>query len=108
VALWAILVSSMMAGGTASALNINLSYAPDATFTNAGLSAADITAMKAANTYAKSQLTSRFTDNINVNIMITAVPGTSTLGQSESPIRSVAGVGRSQRRIRFLETISTS
>ena len=45
--------------------------------------------MKAANTYAALQLTSRFTDNINVNIMITAVPGTGTLGQSESPIRSV-------------------
>ena len=89
LALWAILLSSMMAGGTASALNINLTYAPDATFTNAGLSAADITAMKAANTYAALQLTSRFTDNINVNIMITAVPGTGTLGQSESPIRSV-------------------
>jgi hypothetical protein len=85
----AILLSSLIAGGTASALTINLSYDPDATFTSAGLSAADITAMKAANSYAASQLTSRFTDNINVNIKITAVPGTNTLGQSESPIRSV-------------------
>ena len=79
----------MMTMGTASALNINLTYAPDATFTNAGLSAADIVAMKAANTYAKEQLTSRFNDNINVNIMITAVPGTNTLGESSSFIRSV-------------------
>jgi hypothetical protein len=89
LAFWAILVSALVAGRTASALTINLSYAPDGTFTTAGLSAADITAMKAANTYAASQLTSRFNDNINVNIMITAVPGTGTLGQSESPIRSV-------------------
>lgn len=89
LAFLAILASTVLAGRTASALVINLSYAPDATFTNAGLSAADITAMKAANDYAKLQLTSRFTDNIHVNIMITAVPGTSTLGQSESPIRSV-------------------
>jgi hypothetical protein len=89
LAFLAILASTVLAGGTASALVINLSYAPDATFTNAGLSAADITAMKAANDYARLQLTSRFTDNIHVNIMITAVPGTSTLGQSESPIRSV-------------------
>ena len=74
-----ILASTVMAAGSASALVINLSYAPDATFTNAGLSAADIVAMKAANTYAALQLTSRFTDNINVNIMITAVPGTGTL-----------------------------
>jgi len=79
----------MLSAGTASALNINLTYAPDATFTNAGLSAADIVAMKAANTYAKEQLTSRFNDNINVNIMITAVPGTNTLGESSSFIRSV-------------------
>lgn len=89
LAFLAILAATVLATGPASALNINLSYAPDATFTNAGLSAADITAMKAANDYAKSQLTSRFNDNINVNIMITAVPGTSTLGQSSSPIRSV-------------------
>ena len=48
-----------MTAGTASALNINLSYDPDATFTAAGLTAADIVAMKAANTYAALQFTGR-------------------------------------------------
>jgi hypothetical protein len=85
----AILASTVMAAGNASALVINLSYDPDATFITAGLTANDITAMKAANTYAALQLTSRFTDNINVNILITAVPGTGTLGMSSTPIRSV-------------------
>jgi hypothetical protein len=85
----AIFVLFVAGGGTASALNINLTYAPDATFTAAGLSAADITAMKAANSYAATQLTSRFNDNINVNIMVTANPGTMGLGESSSSTRSV-------------------
>jgi hypothetical protein len=89
LALCAILLIAIGAAGTASALNINLTYAPDSTFTAAGLSAADITAMKAANTYTALQITSRFNDNINVNIMVTANPGTSGLGESSSFIRSV-------------------
>jgi hypothetical protein len=80
---------STIAIGTASALNINLTYDPDSTFTAAGLSAADITAMKAASSYAAQQLTSRYTDNINVNIKITAVAGTSTLGESTSSVLTV-------------------
>src|ERR1039457_56163 len=90
VAFLAIFASTVMAAGTASALIINLTYSPDATFTAAGLSAADITAMKAANTYAALQLTSRFNDNINVNIMVTANPGTMGLGESGSQIVSIA------------------
>lgn len=93
MALWTIVVFSMMAAESVSALNINLSYDSDATFTAAGLTPADITAMKAANTYAAQQLTSRFNDNINVNIMITAVPGTSTLGESSSSVISVNNYG---------------
>jgi hypothetical protein len=89
VALWAILALAVTSGGTASALNINLTYAPDATFTAAGLSAADIVSMKAANTFAALQLTSRYNDNINVNIMVTANPGTMGLGESLFFIRSV-------------------
>ena len=90
VALWAILVLAVTAGGTASALTINLTYAPDATFTAAGLSAADIVNMKAANTYAALQFTSNFNDPINVNIMVTAVPGTGTLGMSSTFLNSLA------------------
>lgn len=74
----------VMVSGTISALTINLNYDPDSTFTAAGLSAADIVNMKAANAYVVSQLTSNFNDNINVNIRVTAVPGTSTLGQSST------------------------
>jgi len=87
--LLAILVLAVTAGRTASALNINLTYDPDATFTAAGLSAQDIIDMKAANTYAVLQLTSRYTDNINVNINVTAVAGTGTLGMSTFFINTV-------------------
>lgn len=69
-----------------STLTINLTYDPDSTFTSAGLSAADITAMKAANTFAALQFTNSFTDPINVNISVTAVPGTGTLGGSSSSV----------------------
>ncbi len=68
----------------ATVLTINLTYDPDATFTAAGLTLTDITNMKAANTYAAQQFTSNFHDPINVNIKITAVAGTGTLGQSST------------------------
>ncbi|HBB96052.1 MAG TPA: hypothetical protein DC054_11740, partial [Blastocatellia bacterium] len=67
-----------------STLTINLTYDPDSTFTNAGLSAQDITDMKAANAYAAAQFTNNFHDPINVNIRVTAVPGKNTLGGSSS------------------------
>ncbi|HEY2124847.1 MAG TPA: NF038122 family metalloprotease [Chthoniobacterales bacterium] len=89
-ALWAILVLAFTAGGTASALNINLSYDPDATFLAAGLTAADIVNMKSAAAYSASQFTSRCNDPIDVNIKITAVSGTGTLGMSSTFINSVA------------------
>jgi hypothetical protein len=88
VALLAILVLTVTAGGTASALTINLTYDPDATFIAAGLSAADIVAMKAANTFAALQFTSNFTDNVNIHV--TAVAGTGTLGMSNTSLVSVA------------------
>ena len=90
VPLVAILGFVAVACGTISALTINLNYDPDSTFTAAGLSAADIVNMKAANTYAVSQFTSNFNDNINVNIRVTAVPGTSTLGQSTTSLVSTS------------------
>ena len=65
-------------------LTINLTYDPDATFTAAGLTAGDIVNMKAANAYAALQFTSRFNDLINVNIRVTAVAGTGTLGGSNT------------------------
>ncbi len=86
VARWVVLALALTTGGTASALNINLTYDPDATFTAAGLTAADIVNMKAAMTYAKTQFTSRYTDSIDVNIQVTAVPGTSTLGESSTAL----------------------
>jgi hypothetical protein len=90
---WAMVALVVVAtAGTASAININLTYEPDATFTTAGLSAQDIVAMKAATSYAASQLTSRYTDaNVNVNINVTAIPGTDTLGMSTFSINTVEG-----------------
>ena len=74
--------SISITGNAGPGLTINLNYDPDATFTAAGLSPADIVNMKAANAYAALQFTSKFNDPINVNIKITAVSGTGTLGQS--------------------------
>jgi hypothetical protein len=79
----------MAAGRTASALTINLTYDPDANLLAAGLTAADITNMKAACTFAATQFTSRYSDPINVNIKVTATPGTSDLGSSTTPFDSV-------------------
>jgi hypothetical protein len=84
------LLGLILAGGrTASALTINLSY-DDASLTAAGLSAADITAMKAACTYAASQFTSRYSDPINVNIKVTASAGTGDFGSSTSSLDPVS------------------
>jgi hypothetical protein len=79
----------MVAGRTASALTINLTFDPDATLMAAGLSAADITAMKAACNSAAAQFTSRYTDPINVNIKVTVSPGTGDLGSSTTPFDTV-------------------
>ncbi len=74
----------LAATASASALIINLTYDPDGTFTNAGLSAVDIVNMKTASAQAAALLTTNFTDQINVNIHITAEPGTNTLGRSST------------------------
>jgi len=90
VALVAVLALIMVAGRTASALTINLTFDTDAKYTAAGLSAADITAMKAACAYAAKQFTDRYNDPINVNIMVTSSAGTSDLGSSNTRFDSVA------------------
>jgi len=82
-------------GQTASALSINLTYASDATFTAAGLTATDIVNMKAACTFAATQFTTKYNDPINVNIMVTATPGTKDLGSSNTffgPVDSYAAL----------------
>jgi hypothetical protein len=86
----AIFVSMFAAGSTASALTINLTFDTDANLMAAGLTAADITLMKAACASAATQFTSRYTDPINVNIKVTASPGTSDLGSSTTFFDSVA------------------
>ncbi|HEV2715420.1 MAG TPA: NF038122 family metalloprotease, partial [Terriglobales bacterium] len=86
VALLAILALT----GTASALTINLTFDSDTVFMNAGLTAAEIVQMRAACNYAALQFTTNYTDPINVNIFVTAVPGTGTLGMSRAFIFSVA------------------
>src|ERR1700693_283514 len=74
----------------ALALTINLTYAPDSTFLNAGLSSTDIANMKAAASYAAAQFTTNLSDGVNVNIKVTAVPGTGTLGESNTFLTSVS------------------
>src|ERR1700731_2252593 len=72
------------------ALTINLTYDPDSTFLNAGLSSTDIANMKAAASYAASQFTNNLSDGGNVNIKVTAVSGTGTLGESNTFLTSVS------------------
>jgi hypothetical protein len=84
MALLAVLALMVVAGRTASALNINLTFDTDANLMAAGLTASDITAMKAACSSAAAQFTSRYSDPINVNIKVTASPGTSDLGSSRT------------------------
>ncbi len=87
LALCAALFFIHCAGRQAFALNIALNYDPDSTFTAAGLSTSDIAAMKAANSFAVSQITSNFDDAITVNIRVTAVAGTGTLGGSNTNLQ---------------------
>ena len=89
VALLAILALVVAAGRTASALTINLTFDTDAKFMAAGLTATDIANMKAACSYAAKQFTDRYNDPINVNIMVTATPGTSDFGSSTTFFTSV-------------------
>src|SRR6266581_988121 len=85
-----IVALAIAVSGPAVALTINLTYAPDSTFTAAGLSVADIANMKAAASYAASQFTDNFTDSVNVNIKVTAVSGRMTLGSSNTSLVSVS------------------
>src|SRR6267378_3652907 len=85
-----IVALAIAVSGPAVALTINLTYDPDSTFTAAGLSTTDIANMKAAASYAASQFSNNLTDNINVNIKVTAVSGTGTLGESSTFINSVS------------------
>src|SRR5665213_265544 len=69
-------------GVTTNALTINLSFAPDATFTSAGLSAADIPNMKAACIDAANEFISNYNDPINLNFNVTATSDPNVFGQS--------------------------
>jgi hypothetical protein len=86
-------LSAVVAAAPAIGLTINLTYDPDSTFLNAGLSSTDIANMKAAASYAASQFTNNFSDGVNVNIKVTAVHGTRTLGQSDAFLTSVSSYG---------------
>ena len=90
VSVAAICLSALVASSSAVALTINLNFDSDTVFLNAGLSSADIVSMKAAANYAASQFTTNFNDGVNVNIRVTAVRGTSTLGQSDTFLTSVS------------------
>ena len=71
--LLAVFLLTLAAGGTASALTINLTYDSDANLMAAGLTAQNIIDMKAACRVATSaQFTSRYNDPININIMVKA------------------------------------
>jgi hypothetical protein len=96
LALLAVLGLMVVAGRTASALTINLTFDTDANYMAAGLNASDITAMKAACNSAAAQFTSRYNDPINVNIRVTATAGTSDFGSSNTFFDSVASYNNLQ------------
>ena len=73
----------------ASALIFNFTYSTDAAYNAAGLTAQDITDMKAAMTYAAGQFTSAFSDPIHVNINVNAAAGVGILGQSSTFLSSL-------------------
>jgi len=87
LALLATFASMVVAGGTASALTINLTFDSDATLTAAGVT--DIAGMKAACAFAAKQLTDIYSDPINVNIKVVATPGTKDFGSSTTFFTSV-------------------
>jgi hypothetical protein len=87
--LLAIAILVVAAGRVASALTINLTFDTDANLAAAGLTASDITNMKAACSYAAKQFTDRYNDPINVNIKVVATPGTTDLGASTTPFDTV-------------------
>jgi hypothetical protein len=91
MALLPVLVLMVAAVRPASALNINLTFDTDANLMAAGLTATDIANMKAACASAATQLTSRYTDPINVNIKVTSSAGTSDLGSSSANLDPVDG-----------------
>jgi DNA-binding beta-propeller fold protein YncE len=90
MALLAVFVLVVAAIRPASALNINLTFDTDANLMAAGLTATDIANMKAACASAATQFTSRYSDPINVNIMVTSSAGTSDLGSSNTFFDTVA------------------
>ena len=89
----AVILSLAVATAPAVALTINLTYDPDSTFLDAGLSSTDIENMKVAAAYAALQFGNDLSDGVNVNIRVTAVPGTGTLGQSITLLVSVSDYG---------------
>ncbi len=72
------------ANAPVTALTLNLTYDTDANLQAAGMAVADIPRMKAANAFAALQFTSKFTDPINVNILVKAI--TSGLGGSTTSL----------------------
>src|SRR5882757_3821193 len=53
----------------------------------ANLSPADVTNASAAFDYAAAQIAALYTDPVQVNIVLAAVPGTGTLGESSTSLR---------------------
>jgi hypothetical protein len=82
----AALAIALMAGGPAfGSLMINPTY-NDAAMSSAGLTAGQIASVHTAFAAAVARFTSNFSDPINININVTAVAGTGTLGTSNTSL----------------------
>ncbi|HXC53508.1 MAG TPA: NF038122 family metalloprotease [Candidatus Limnocylindrales bacterium] len=74
--------------GAQSALALTIVRTNDASVA-ANLSPADVTSANAAFDYAAAQISAAFSDPIQINITMAAVPGTGTLGQSSTSLLGV-------------------
>ena len=93
-AVYSIAVAFMSGGLAFGSLIINPTF-NDAAMSTAGLNAGQIASVHTAFAAAAAQITSNFTDPIHININVTAVGGTGTLGSSNTPLQgfSYAGIG---------------
>jgi hypothetical protein len=89
-------VLSIAAGVSAhAALVINPTF-NDGAMSAAGLSPATIASVHTAFNYAANQIASHYNDSITVNITVTAVSGTATLGQSTTQLVGTTTYGQTR------------
>src|SRR5262249_24951562 len=86
----AIIGLALAASGPANATLIFNTTFNDSAMSSAGLTAGQIASVHTAFNAATTQLTNNYNDPIHINITVTAVSGTGTLGSSNTFLSSVS------------------